>query len=216
MLQAAMPLFPLTTVLFPQGVLNLQIFEVRYLDLMKKCLRDNTPFGVVSLLDGNEVRRPDEKIQLAKIGTLVNIEKHEFVTPTLIEISTVGSQRFKLLNATQEKNGLWMGEIQTLPADPVVEIPDYLQGSANALARLINSIDENEIAEEQLPFRKPYKLMDCGWVANRWCELLPLDKPTKLQLLALDNPLLRLELIDDTLAAQGLLNYNLAHHFPIK
>ncbi|WP_413769186.1 LON peptidase substrate-binding domain-containing protein, partial [Vibrio vulnificus] len=64
-----MPLFPLTTVLFPQGVLNLQIFEVRYLDLMKKCLRDNTPFGVVSLLDGNEVRRPDEKIQLAKIGT---------------------------------------------------------------------------------------------------------------------------------------------------
>ncbi|HAV74454.1 MULTISPECIES: LON peptidase substrate-binding domain-containing protein [unclassified Limnobacter] len=205
MLQAAMPLFPLTTVLFPQGVLNLQIFEVRYLDLMKKCLRDNTPFGVVSLLDGNEVRRPDEKIQLAKIGTLVNIEKHEFVTPTLIEISTVGSQRFKLLNATQEKNGLWMGEIQTLPADPVVEIPDYLQGSANALARLINSIDENEIAEEQLPFRKPYKLMDCGWVANRWCELLPLDKPTKLQLLALDNPLLRLELIDDTLAAQGLL-----------
>lgn len=199
------PLFPLTTVLYPQGVLNLQIFEVRYLDLMKKCLRDNTPFGVVSLLDGNEVRRPDEKIQLAKIGTLVNIEKHEFVTPTLIEISTVGSQRFKLLNATQEKNGLWMGEIQTLPADPVVEIPDYLQGSANALARLINSIDEKEIAEEQLPFRKPYKLMDCGWVANRWCELLPLDKPTKLQLLALDNPLLRLELIDDTLAAQGLL-----------
>lgn len=205
MSQAAMPLFPLTTVLFPQGVLNLQIFEVRYLDLMKKCLRDNTPFGVVSLLDGNEVRRPDEKIQLAKIGTLVNIEKHEFVTPTLIEISTVGSQRFKLLNAMQEKNGLWMGEIQTLPADSVVEIPDYLQGSANALARLINSIDENEIAEEQLPFRKPYKLMDCGWVANRWCELLPLDKPTKLQLLALDNPLLRLELIDDTLAAQGLL-----------
>lgn len=199
------PLFPLTTVLYPQGVLNLQIFEVRYLDLMKKCLRDNTPFGVVSLLDGNEVRRPDEKIQLAKIGTLVNIEKHEFVTPTLIEISTVGSQRFKLLNATQEKNGLWMGEIQTLPSDPVVEIPDYLQGSANALARLINSIDENEIAEEKLPFRKPYKLMDCGWVANRWCELLPLDKPTKLQLLALDNPLLRLELIDDTLAAQGLL-----------
>lgn len=200
-----MPLFPLTTVLFPQGVLNLQIFEVRYLDLMKKCLRDNTPFGVVSLLDGNEVRRPDEKIQLAKIGTLVNIEKHEFVTPTLIEISTVGSQRFKLLNATQEKNGLWMGEIQTLPSDPVVEIPDYLQGSANALARLINSINEKGIAEEQLPFRKPYKLMDCGWVANRWCELLPLDRPTKLQLLALDNPLLRLELIDDTLAAQGLL-----------
>lgn len=205
MSQAAMPLFPLTTVLYPQGVLNLQIFEVRYLDMIRKCLRDNTPFGVISLLDGNEVRRPDEKIQLAKVGTLANIERHEFVTPTLIEVSTVGYQRFTLLNAAQEKNGLWMGEIQTMPADPVVEIPDYLQGSANALARLINSIDEKGITEEQLPFRKPYKLMDSGWVANRWCELLPLDKSTKLQLLALDNPLLRLELIDDTLAAQGLL-----------
>ena len=205
MSQAAMPLFPLTTVLYPQGVLNLQIFEVRYLDMIRKCLRDNTPFGVISLLDGNEVRRPDEKIQLAKVGTLVTIERHEFVTPTLIEVSTVGYQRFTLLNAAQEKNGLWVGEIQTMPADTVVEIPDYLQGSANALARLINSIDEKGITEEQLPFRKPYKLMDSGWVANRWCELLPLDKSTKLQLLALDNPLLRLELINDTLAAQGLL-----------
>lgn len=200
-----MPLFPLTTVLYPQGVLNLQIFEVRYLDLMKKCLRDNTPFGVISLLDGTEVRRPEEKVQLAKIGTLVNIEKHEFITPTLIDVSTVGTQRFKLLSAIQEKNGLWMGEIQTLPADTVVEIPDHLQASANALANLINSIDEKSISEDQLPFRKPYKLMDCGWVANRWCELLPLDKPTKLQLLALDNPLLRLELIDDILQEQGLL-----------
>lgn len=205
MSQAAMPLFPLTTVLYPQGVLNLQIFEVRYLDMIRKCLRDNTPFGVISLLDGHEVRRPDEKIQLAKVGTLVTIERHEFVTPTLIEVSTVGYQRFTLLNAAQEKNGLWVGEIQTMPADTVVEIPDYLQGSANALARLINSIDEKGITEEQLPFRKPYKLMDSGWVANRWCELLPLDKSTKLQLLALDNPLLRLELINDTLAAQGLL-----------
>ncbi|MBU0783020.1 MAG: LON peptidase substrate-binding domain-containing protein [Gammaproteobacteria bacterium] len=201
----ATPLFPLTTVLYPQGVLNLQIFEVRYLDLMKKCLRDGTPFGVVSLLDGTEVRRPEEKVQLAKIGTLVKIEQHDFVTPTLMEISTVGTQRFKLQSAAQEKNGLWMGEIQTLPADPVIEIPDHLQGAANALAELIESIGDKGISEEQLPFRKPYRLMDCGWVANRWCELLPLDKPTKLQLLALDNPLLRLELIDDTLQAQGLI-----------
>lgn len=205
MSQAATPLFPLATVLYPQGVLNLQIFEVRYLDMMKKCLRDNTSFGVVSLIDGNEVRRPDEQIQLAKIGTLVKIEHHEFVTPTLIEVSTIGTQRFKMNSARQEKNGLWMAEIQPMPADSVVEIPNYLQGSANALAKLINTIDEQGITEEQLPFRKPFKLMDCGWVANRWCELLPLDKPTKLQLLALDNPLLRLELIDDILQEQGLV-----------
>lgn len=205
MSQATMPLFPLSTVIYPQGILNLQIFEVRYLELMKKCLSDNSPFGIVSLIGGNEVRRPDEQIQLAKVGTLVTIEQHAFVTPTLMDVSTVATQRFNLLSAKQEKNGLWMGEIQTMPADPVVEIPDYLQGSANALANLINSIDEKGITEDQLPFRPPYKLMDSGWVANRWCEMLPLEKPTKLQLLALDNPLLRLELIEDILQEQGLI-----------
>lgn len=201
---ATIPLFPLSTVLFPQGVLNLQIFEVRYLNMMKNCLRDGTSFGVVSLIGGNEVRRVDEKIHLAKVGTLVSIEHHEYVTPTLIEVATIGAQRFKMDTATQEKNGLWMAEVETMPADPVIEIPDYLQGSANALANLINTIDEKGISEEQLPFRKPYRLMDCGWVANRWCELLPLETATKLQLLALDNPLLRLELVDDALDAQGL------------
>jgi uncharacterized protein len=202
---STVPLFPLSTVLYPQGVLNLQIFELRYLELMKKCLQDETPFGVVSLLDGDEVRRPDEKIQMALIGTLVEIEHHEFMTPSLMQVSTIGTQRFKLLDTRQEKNGLWMGEIQTMPNDPVVEIPDYLQGSANALANFINSLDEKGITEEQLPFRPPYRLMDSGWVSNRWCEMLPMEKSTKLQLLALDNPLLRLELIDDHLHAHGLV-----------
>lgn len=200
-----MPLFPLSTVLFPQGVLNLQIFEIRYLELMKACLKNQAPFGVVSLLDGNEVRRPEEQIQLAGYGTLVDIEQHEFITPSLMQVSTLGNQRFRLLSSSQEKNGLWMGEVQVLPNDPVVEIPNYLQGSANALAKLVNSLDERGLSEDQLPFRKPYRFMDSGWVANRWCELLPIDKTTKLHLLALDNPLLRLELIDDTLQAQGLV-----------
>lgn len=203
MSQVPMPLFPLSTVLFPQGVLNLQIFEVRYLTLMKKCIQEGSPFGIISLKEGQEICKPGEETRLAEVGTLATIETHEFLTPTLISMSAIGTQRFKLLNAEQQKNGLWMGEIQLMPADPVVEVPDYLQGSANALANLINSIDQRGITESQLPFRPPYKFMDCGWVANRWCELLPLAPTTKVQLLALDNPLLRLELIDDTLAERA-------------
>ena len=116
-----------------------------------------------------------------------------------------GTQRFELHSYEQQKNGLWTGQVTLLPADTAIEIPEDLKSCANALAELIESFDEKGITPEQIPFSKPYRLMDCGWVANRWCELLPLDKPTKLQLLALDNPLLRLELIDDILQEQGLV-----------
>ena len=56
----SLPLFPLHTVLFPGGMLHLQIFEVRYLDLIGKCIKTGAPFGVVSLTEGSEVRRPDD------------------------------------------------------------------------------------------------------------------------------------------------------------
>jgi Lon protease-like protein len=49
----------------------------------------------------------------------------------------------------------------------------------------------------------PHAFDDCGWVANRWCELLPLPVSLKQQLMSLDNPLLRLELVGDLLERKG-------------
>ena len=46
------PIFPLNTVLFPGGLLPLKIFEIRYVDMMKVCLRDNSPFGVCLIQEG--------------------------------------------------------------------------------------------------------------------------------------------------------------------
>lgn len=201
---STMPLFPLSTVLYPDGVLHLQIFEVRYLDLMRRCLREGTPFGVVSLLDGAEVRNPSEQVVLAEIGTLAKIEHCEAVTPALLKIHSVGTQKFKLHKYTQEKAGLWMGEIELLAQEPKVVVPDYLQGSADTLGEVIRSVEEQGRSPDQLPFKPPYLLDDCGWVSNRWCEILPLDKATRLQLLGLDNPLLRLELINDILVSKGI------------
>lgn len=200
----AMPLFPLSTVLYPGGVLHLQIFEVRYLDLMKRCLRDKTPFGVVSLLDGGEVRTPSEQVVLAEVGTLASIEHCEALSPALLKIHSVGTQRFKLHRYVQEKSGLWMGDIELLEEEPAVEVPDYLRDSADTMGEVIRSIEEQGRSPDELPFKSPYLLNDCGWVANRWCEILPLDKTTRLQLLSLDNPLLRLELINDILVSKGI------------
>ncbi|MDH4396863.1 MAG: LON peptidase substrate-binding domain-containing protein [Limnobacter sp.] len=199
-----MPLFPLSTVLYPGGVLHLQIFEVRYLDLMRRCLREGTPFGVVSLLDGAEVRNPLERVNLAGIGTLAEIKHCEAISPTLLKIHAVGTQRFKLNAYEQQKAGLWVGEIETLDEEQTVQVPEHLQTSADTLDHVIKSIEEQGRSPDELPFKPPYLLNDCGWVSNRWCEILPLEKSTRLQLLGLDNPLLRLELVNDILVEKGI------------
>lgn len=205
MSQITLPLFPLATVLYPDALLPLQIFEVRYLDMIRKCLKDNTGFGIISLKVGAETRQPGEKIDLAKYGTLVKIQNADATDSNLIKITVEGTQRFELHSYEQQKNGLWIGQITLLPPDSAIEIPEDLTTCSNALAELIESFDEKGITPEQIPFSKPYRLMDCGWVANRWSELLPLDLTTKLQFLTLDSPLLRLELVSDQLQDYGLL-----------
>lgn len=200
----SMPLFPLNTVLFPDGHLPLQIFEVRYLDLIRRCLRDNSPFGVITLLDGQEVRRPDEAPLFSDTGTLAFVDECEAPLPTLLKINTRGSLRYRLHSVTQEKNGLWVGQIERLNADPDTAVPEHLEIAAHTLEQVLDSLTSGDVPPEQMPIKPPYRFQDSGWVANRWCELLPLQKAMRLQLLALDNPLLRLELINDVLEEQGL------------
>ena len=200
-----MPLFPLNTVLFPDGYLPMQIFEVRYLDLIRNCLRTQSPFGIVCLLEGNEVRKPGEAPMFSDMGTLTYVTDCDAPMPTLLKIQTKGAERFKLLSYEQKKNGLWVGQIQRMPADAAIEVPEHLQACSDTLASLIETLAASDLSPEQIPVKAPLKLNDCGWVANRWCELMPLEKATKLQLLALDNPLLRLELVNDELEARGLV-----------
>lgn len=200
-----MPLFPLNTVLFPGGYLPLQIFELRYLDLIRRCLREKSPFGVITLMDGQEVRRPDEAPLFADTGTLAVVETCDAPMPSLLKISTRGAERYRLHSVHQEKNGLWMGEIERIAGDTAVTVPEHLQAASQMLEELVNTLNRGEVPTEQVPIHPPYHYDDCGWVANRWCELLPMQKPTRLQLLALDNPLVRLELVNDLLEEQGLV-----------
>lgn len=201
----SMPLFPLNTVLFPGGHLPLQIFELRYLDLIRRCMRENTPFGVITLMDGHEVRRPDEAPLFADTGTLAVVEHCDAPMPSLLKISTRGTQRFRLHSVAQEKNGLWVGQIERQSDDADVDIPEHLAAASQMLEQLVETLNSGEIPAEQVPVKPPLDFESCSWVANRWCELLPMQKATRLQLLALDNPLLRLELVNDVLEEQGLV-----------
>lgn len=201
----SLPLFPLSTVLFPDGVLSLRVFEVRYLDMIGKCRKAGAPFGVVSLTQGNEVRQPGSQEAFSQVGTLATILEFDAPKPGLMLVRASGAQRFRITASDQLKHGLWVADVERVPADLTVPIPDDLKGTSEALARLIQSL-QLKAAAEPLPLQPPWKLDDCGWVANRWCELLPLPVTLKQRLMELDNPLVRLELVSDVLSRTGIMN----------
>lgn len=203
-----MPLFPLGTVLFPQGRLPLQIFEVRYLDLIGRCRREDAPFGVVSLVQGSEVEKAtsgDRSEAFAPLGTLARIREYAAPMPGLMKIDCVGTERFRILHSEKLPHGLWMAEVSLLPPDPPTEIPEDLAHVARKLGSLIRSLQDQGVEIDHMPISTPFELEDAGWVANRWAELLPIPRPLKQSLLAQESPLLRLELVGDILGGATLI-----------
>lgn len=203
----SLPLFPLDAVLFPGGLLALRIFEVRYLDMVKKCHAAGAPFGVVALSSGSEVRVADDTPEcFHDVGTLAVIDQLESRQPGLIMLRCSGTQRFRIARRERLKHGLWVADVLQLESDLAVAVPDDLEPHADALGHLIHNLEQR--ADDQsgptMPLLPPWRLQDCGWVANRWCELLPLPVQLKQRLMALDNPVVRLELVGDILSRTGI------------
>jgi Lon protease-like protein len=217
---AALPLFPLQTPLFPDGSMPLRIFEVRYLDMIGRRHKAGEPFGVVCLSEGSDTRRRASGTAGAKssgdgfaheaffsVGTLARIAKFERPQPGLMMIDCVGLQRFAVQRSEQLKHGLWVADVELLADDAEVPVPDDLAFTRTALQDVVRdielSIEQSGKAGIEMPLRKPYRWNDCGWLANRWCEMLPLQPELKHRFMALDSPVLRLELVADTLGQIG-------------
>jgi Lon protease-like protein len=202
---SSLPLFPLGSVLFPDGVLALRVFEVRYLDMVRKCHQAGAPFGVVALTQGREVRQagaPDE--QFNDVGTLAIIEQLETPQPSLITLLCRGSQRFRIAQRSHLPHGLWIANVEHLDQDLTVPIPTDLKNTATTLAQVLRTLRQRDPDAQIAPEPTAAQLDDCGWVANRWCELLPVPVAHKQQLMELDNPLIRLELVSDFLIQTGI------------
>lgn len=172
--------------------MSLQIFEVRYLDMVKKAVANKTPFGIIGIETGHEVNRPGESLRLRPIGCLAEIIEHDMLQPALYFIRIRGSERFRLTQAEQGRYGLWLGQVEPLDPDPAIAIPDSLQPLANRLGRLIADLQRKRVPAAQMPILAPYRLDECGWVANRWAELMPLTPAEQQSLLDCHDPLERL------------------------
>ena len=201
------PLFPLGTVLFPDGVIALKIFEARYLDMIKSCLREKTEFGVISIKKSPD-DEDDPSLTFSQIGTLAQIEDFDPVQPALYMTKSFGTQRFKLLNSKQESSGLWIGEVELLENDPITPIPEEHQKVAHLLNEIISVIQSEDLLGEA-PFKKPFKVDDCGWVSNRLAELLPISLAQKNHLLAQTNPRIRLDLVTEIIEDDDLRSLKL-------
>jgi len=199
------PLFPLETVLFPDGVIALKIFEARYLDMIKQCLREKTEFGVISIIQDQDDSHDNLTPRFSSIGTLALIEDFDPIQPALYITKSFGTQRFKLLSSSQEANGLWVGEIILLEKDPLIPIPKEHQRVAKLLDEIIAVIQSENLLSDA-PFKKPYMTEDCGWVSNRLAELLPISLAQKNHLLAQINPRIRLDLISEIIEDDDLKN----------
>lgn len=196
------PLFPLSHGLFPDGMLALQIFEVRYLDLIKRCHQQQLPFGVVWLKKGSEVQVPGETPMLHEFGCQANIRDFEQVQPNLFRVICQGGLRFRLTDTKPGPFGVWQGDISILAQDPEVELPSHLQHHAGRLGKIIATAQQQGQIN-RLPILQPYLLDQCGWVANRYAEALDISADLKVQLLSELDPLKRLQEIDLMMGLSG-------------
>jgi uncharacterized protein len=179
---ATLPLFPLNTVLFPDGLLPLRIFETRYVDMVGRCMREASPFGVVMIRSGAEVGTVADT---AGLGTTARIVDFSKLPDGLLGITCRGERKFRVVKRWQRADGLNLGDIEYLQLEATVAVPDEYRHLADLLRKVLPELGE------------PYAGMavnfaDASWVGCRLAEILPLGLTDKLRLLELDEPLERL------------------------
>ncbi len=198
---AELPLFPLQAVLFPDGLLSLRVFEPRYLDLVAACLRGQQRFGIVGLHHGSEVLKARQNVALERVGVLAELLAVDGEQAGILQLRCRGGERFEISTSRQQKDGLWLARTALLPDDEVVAPPAALQGTVHGLADAIATL----AGQGSEPFLEPHRFDSAGWIANRWCEILPIPMAAKQKLMALPDPVVRLELVDSYLRSKGVV-----------
>lgn len=185
-------IFPLGTVLFPGGTLPLKIFEQRYIEMTKACLKDERPFGVCLIREGAEVGTPAVP---ETVGCLATIERWDMPQMGLFHLVARGGERFRLLDTRTARNGLISGSIERIAADPAADVDPACR---DVLKLIIAHAGEAN-------FPKPLALDDAAWVGYRLAEILPLDMRFKQELLELRDAGQRLSRLRQALVERGLV-----------
>lgn len=184
---AEVPLFPLNAVLFPGGPLPLRIFEPRYVDMVRRCMREASVFGIVMITAGVEAGGTVEST--APVGTSARIVDFFPMPDGLLGIYCLGERKFRLLRRWRQDDGLHVGEVHWLPGEPAIDLPSRYLHLGHLMRKVLPELGELYERVEQ-------HLDDAAWVSYRLAEILPVSLSDKQEWLELDDPLERLALID--------------------
>lgn len=179
------PLFPLHTVLFPGGRLPLRIFESRYMDMAKVCLRDGAPFGVCLIREGGEVGAPAVPVA---IGCLARIAAWDMPQLGVLQVRARGERRFRILERRAQADGLARANVALLEAETDAQLEPETDLCARVLRKAIESGGEALV-------EPPLRYGSAAWVSARLAELLPLSLAARQRLLEMDDARDRIEIL---------------------
>lgn len=171
------PLFPLNTVLFPDGPLPLRVFEPRYLGMVSRCLREDAEFGVVLILAGNETG----EVETSNVGTLAQIIDWYQGSDGILGITARGTRQFRLHGISRQADGLYNGDVEILPTAARQPLPEEFQPMVTLLASVIDDLGRLYDAIEK-------RYDDAAWVACRLAEIVPMSPADKQRCLELTDP----------------------------
>lgn len=184
MSSSELPLFPLGRAVLPGASLKLQIFEQRYLKLIRQCLAEEKGFGIVGLKSGGEAVANSE---FYPAGCSVRIDDWDQLQNGLLGITVSADQPFLVKAASQNEDGLWLAEIEWQEDEWPESHPKLdLVSSYEGLIDLYQSLATHSGAQVN-PVEDAAIL---GWAI---ASLLPLGNDEFSELLAETNPLKRLE-----------------------
>jgi hypothetical protein len=208
-----LPLFPLKTVLFPAGVLPLRVFETRYMDMVRQCMKTSSPFGVVLITRGGEVGAP---AATESVGTLARIAAWDMPQLGVLHLRAIGGDRFRIEHAEVQPDGLQVARVEPIAPDDDLPLDEQYRPCADLLQRVIDDVARQRAEDggdaqdplDSIPFEPPYRLDSSVWVGNRLCEFMPIPLRARQKLMELQDATSRLQLVQRFLLQHGVLKSN--------
>jgi hypothetical protein len=200
------PLFPLKAVLFPSGILPLKVFETRYIDMVRECMKREVPFGVVLIKSGQEVGAPADP---ENVGCFAHISQWDMPSLGVMMLRTEGGERFRILETRVLADNRLEARVEVIEADNEIPVSTIHVDCAKTLKIVIDDLETKGTAELgagfDSPFARPIRLDSAGWVANRWCEILPIPLKARQKLMELDDPQSRLTIVHQYLQQHQII-----------
>jgi Lon protease-like protein len=175
------PVFPLNVVMFPGMLLDLKIFEPRYLEMISECFKQDHGFVVSHISNG---AKDTELAEFETVSTLVKVVDFAQLKNGMLGITVEGVKRVRLLSPFQDESGLYRAEVESM-ADEMKMSTDV---EHEELIIMLKHLEQHPAIKE-----RDVDYSDASSVSWRMAELLPFEADEKQMLLEMNHPYDRLD-----------------------